>query len=410
MSVDPINTGKITEDEKSVLTVSQITGAVKRTLEENFGKIEVIGEISNFKAHVSGHWYFTLKDENAQINCTMWKGVNNYVFFSPEDGMKVIVSGRLTVYPPRGSFQIDVRSMKPAGEGELQAAFERLKKKLFDEGLFEESIKKKIPRLPEKIGIVTAKDGAAFKDMISVAKRRYPLAELIIAPAKVQGEGAAKDIAGKIDLLNKHGSADVIIIGRGGGSLEDLWAFNEEIVARAVFKSRIPVISGVGHEIDYTIADLVADLRAPTPTAAMEMATPNIDDIREFVEENLGVMRTNIEDKLENGKNKVDDIVKSYSFRKPENLLQINSQILDNYLLKFSSSFEKKIAKIRSRVELLSQIVSSHDSARILKKGYSLVKQNNNYITRAELLNLSSQFEIMFYDKEIKIDHDKEKK
>ena len=404
-----INIGPGIQDEESVLTVSQITGAVKRTLEENFGKIDVIGEISNFKAHVSGHWYFTLKDENAQINCTMWRGVNNYVFFSPEDGMKVIVSGRLTVYPPRGSFQIDVRSMKPAGEGELQAAFERLKKKLFDEGLFEESIKKKIPRLPERIGIVTAKDGAAFKDMISVAKRRYPLAELIIAPSKVQGEGAARDIAENIDRLNKLDNIDVIIIGRGGGSLEDLWAFNEEIVARAVFNSRIPVISGVGHEIDFTIADFVADLRAPTPTAAMELATPNMDDIINFIQDNLELMQANIQDRVKNSKNRIDDMLKSYSFRKPENLLQINSQALDNYLYKFSAAFEKKITKIRSRVDLLSQIVNSHDSGRILKKGYSLVKQNNNYITRAELLNLSTQFEIQFYDKEIKIDHDKEK-
>jgi exodeoxyribonuclease VII large subunit len=405
-----INIGPENRDEESVLTVSQITGAVKRTLEENFGRIDVIGEISNFKAHVSGHWYFTLKDENAQISCTMWRGVNNYVFFSPEDGMKVIVSGRLTVYPPRGSFQIDVRSMKPAGEGELQAAFERLKKKLYDEGLFEESIKKKIPRLPERIGIVTAKDGAAFRDMISVAKRRYPIAELIIAPSKVQGEGAAQDIAEKLGLLNKLDDIDVIIIGRGGGSLEDLWAFNEEIVARAVFNSRVPVISGVGHEIDFTITDFAADLRAPTPTAAMELATPNLEDIINFIRENLEVMQTNLEDKLKNSKNKIDDILKSYSFRKPENLLQINSQVLDNYLYKFSSSFEKKITKIRNRVDLLSQMVNSHDSARILKKGYSLVKQNNNYITRAELLNLSTQFEIQFYDKEIKIDHDKEKK
>jgi exodeoxyribonuclease VII large subunit len=340
----------------------------------------------------------------------MWKGVNSSVFFSPQDGMKIVVTGKLSVYPPRGSYQIDVRSMKPAGEGELQAAFERLKKKLSDEGLFDESIKKKIPRLPQKIGIVTAKDGAAFKDMISVAKRRYPLAELIIAPSKVQGEGAAEEIAFNIRQLNDHGGIEVIIVGRGGGSLEDLWAFNEEIVARAIFEANIPIISGVGHEIDFTIADFVADLRAPTPTAAMELATPFINDILNFIEENLESMGRSIDDIMNSGSNIVENILNSYSFRKPETLLQINSQTLDNYLYKLGITFEHKISKIESRVELLSQIVSSHDSKRILKKGYSLVKQNNNYIARAELLKLRKPFEIQFYDKEIKIDHDKEKK
>jgi exodeoxyribonuclease VII large subunit len=397
-------------EKNSILTVSQITGEVKRALEENFGRINVLGEISNFKAHVSGHWYFTLKDENAQISCTMWRGVNNQVIFSPQDGMKVIVSGKLTVYPPRGSYQIDVRSMKAAGEGELQAAFERLKKKLFEEGLFDDSIKKKIPQIPEKIGIVTAKDGAAFRDMISVAGRRYPLAELIIAPSKVQGEGAAEDIAKNIRLLNEHGSIDVIIIGRGGGSLEDLWAFNEEIVARAVFNSKVPVISGVGHEIDFTIADFVADLRAPTPTAAMEIATPNMDDIQNFIEEKLQSIGANAEYKLKSFSDEISSIQNSYAFRKPENLLHISAQTLDNYLYKFNTSFENKISKIRNKVELLLQIVSSHDSKRILKKGYSLVKQNNNYITRSNLLKLSAPFEIQFYDNQIKFDHGKEKK
>lgn len=396
--------------DNRVLTVSQITNAVKRTIEENFSHVEVVGEISNFKSHVSGHWYFTLKDEGAQINCTMWKNLNSNVFFSPQDGMKIVVSGRLSVYPPRGSYQIDVRSMKPAGEGELQAAFERLKKKLHAEGLFDDDVKKSIPKLPERIGIVTAKDGAAFRDMISVVKRRYPLAELVIAPSKVQGEGAAEEIANSIQTLNKRGNTDVIIICRGGGSLEDLWAFNEEVVARAIYKSRVPIISGVGHEIDFTIADFTADLRAPTPTAAMELATPLIDDILNFIKVNLQSMGSNLSDRIRNSSVQIDNILNSYSFRKPENILQINSQTLDNYLYKFGVIFETKIARIKSRVDLLAQIVSSHDSGRILQKGYSLVKQNNKYITRSESLKLGAPFQIKFYDKEIKIDDDKEKK
>ncbi|MCB0749972.1 MAG: exodeoxyribonuclease VII large subunit, partial [Ignavibacteriae bacterium] len=207
-----------------------------------------IGEISNFKAHVSGHWYFTLKDKNAQISCTMWRGVNNYVFFTPQDGMKVILTGKVTVYPPRGNYQLDVRSMKPAGEGELQKAFEALKRKLFEEGLFDEERKKTIPVYPNKIGVVTGSDTAAFKDMLSVAARRFPLVKILIAPARVQGEGAAEAIVHSIEELNKIKDVDVIIISRGGGSLEDLWAFNEEIVVRAAASSSIPLISAVGHE------------------------------------------------------------------------------------------------------------------------------------------------------------------
>ena len=202
-----------------ILTVSELTNQIKLSLEDNFSQISIVGEISNFKAHVSGHWYFNLKDSNAVINCTMWKGLNSYVFFTPQDGMKIIVSGRITVYPPRGNYQFDVKSMKPAGIGELQAAFELLKQKLAAEGLFKDEFKKPIPVFPEKIGIVTAIDGAAVKDMISVAKRRFPLVELIIASSQVQGSGAAETIAGSIRLLNERNDIDVIIVGRGGENL-----------------------------------------------------------------------------------------------------------------------------------------------------------------------------------------------
>ena len=279
----------MSEIQDQIFSVSEITKSIKFILESTFEKISIEGEISNFKAHGSGHWYFNLKDEGAVINCTMWKGVNNYVFFTPEDGMKIIVTGRITVYPPRGSYQIDVRSMKPAGVGELQAAFERLKKKLFEEGLFDEESKKAIPTFPKKIGLITAADGAAVKDMISVAERRFPLVELLIAPTKVQGAGAAENIVNNIRKLNLLKDIDVIILARGGGSIEDLWAFNEEIVARAIYKSKIPIISGVGHEVDFTIADFVADLRAPTPSVAMELATPDIEELKNFIKDSYSV-------------------------------------------------------------------------------------------------------------------------
>ncbi len=275
----------MSEVKEQIYSVSDITKSIKFILESTFEKINIEGEISNFKAHGSGHWYFSLKDEGAVINCTMWKGVNNYVFFTPEDGMKVTITGRITVYPPRGSYQIDVRSMKPAGVGELQAAFERLKKKLFDEGLFDVEFKKNIPSLPKKIGLITAAEGAALRDMISVAERRFPALELLVVPTRVQGSGAAQNIVKNIKKLNSLKDIDVIILARGGGSLEDLWAFNEEIVARAIFSSKIPIITGIGHEVDFTMADFVSDLRAPTPSVAMELATPDIEEIKGFIKD-----------------------------------------------------------------------------------------------------------------------------
>jgi exodeoxyribonuclease VII large subunit len=220
--------------EQKILTVSQLTIGIKKALEEGFSDIIVTGELSNFKAHGSGHWYFNMKDSNAALCCTMWKGMNSYVFFTPRDGMNVVAHGRITLYPPRGQYQLEVRALRPAGVGELQAAFELLKQKLAEEGLFNAERKRDIPYFPVKIGIVTASDGAAINDMISVARRRYPLVEIILAPARVQGAGAAESVSKCIQELNRRKDIDVIIVARGGGSIEDLWAFNEEKVARAI--------------------------------------------------------------------------------------------------------------------------------------------------------------------------------
>lgn len=386
-----------------VLSVSEITGLIKQTLEESFSEVSVIGEISNFKAHVSGHWYFTLKDSNAQISCTMWRGVNNYVFFTPQDGMKVIIGGRVTVYPPRGNYQIDVRSMKPAGVGELQAAFEKLKQKLSAEGLFDDQFKKPIPKFPQTIGIVTAIDGAAFQDMKSIAARRYPLVELIIAQCKVQGEGAAADIAKNIKLLNQQKDIDLIIIGRGGGSLEDLWAFNEEVVARAIFDSRIPIISAVGHEIDYTISDFVADLRAATPSAAMELATPDKDELFAFISEFSYYFPEKMLEIISNYKEEISQSVSSYGFRLPQDLISSKSQQLDNLIYRFQNNYESKLTAVKNRLQLLESKVESHNIDNVLKKGFAIVKQEKNFVTRKKNLMLEKSFEIKFYDGEVKI-------
>ena len=387
----------------NALTVSELTKQIKQTLEENFSEISVIGEISNFKAHVSGHWYFNLKDSNAVISCTMWKGLNNYVFFTPQDGMKIIVSGRITVYPPRGSYQIDVRSMKPAGAGELQAAFEMLKRKLADEGLFDEALKKPIPALPQKIGIVTAKDGAAFQDMISVAERRFPLVELVIAPAQVQGSGAAESIVESLKLLNKQKDIDVIVVARGGGSIEDLWAFNEEIVAREIFASKIPVITGIGHEVDFTIADFVADLRAPTPSAAMEIATPDKNDFFVFIDEFSYNSSEKLESLCQENKLKITRILQSYGFRFPSDLVKKHAQLTDNFIYKILNGIDKKFAEIQNKVFLLSKIIDSNSVQKTLKMGFVLVNQDSRFVKRAANLNEMKPATLKFFDGEIEI-------
>ncbi len=388
-------------NEVQILTVSELTKEIRRTLEESFEQISVIGEISNFKSHVSGHWYFSLKDADAVINCTMWKGFNQYVFFTPQDGMKIIVNGKLTVYPPRGSYQLDIRSMKPAGLGELQEAFEKLKKKLEAEGLFDEKFKKAIPVFPQKIGIVTAIDGAAFKDLISVAKRRFPLVEILITPARVQGSGAAESIVYGIKRLNENPDIDVIIVARGGGSIEDLWAFNEEIVARAIFKSKIPIISGVGHEVDFTIADYVADLRAPTPSVAMEIVTPDVIDIENFVNDFLSESSSNIEKLIEERKEDVAAFFSSYSFRIPMDILNRKSQQVDISTGKILQSVNKFSMIYDNKISLLSKTLESYDVKRVLKRGFVLVKQNSKFVTRASKFNKDKKARLKFFDGEV---------
>ncbi|HEY4754507.1 MAG TPA: exodeoxyribonuclease VII large subunit [Ignavibacteriaceae bacterium] len=385
------------------ISVSELTKLIKLTLEENFSEVSVVGEISNFKAHVSGHWYFNLKDANAVISCAMWKGLNSMVFFTPQNGMKIIVGGRITVYPPRGSYQIDVRMLKPAGVGELQAAFEMLKRKLADEGLFDEIHKKPIPSFPKKIGIVTAKDGAAFQDMISVAERRFPLVEMVISPTRVQGSGAAESIVESLKLLNKQNDIDLIIVARGGGSIEDLWAFNEEIVAREIFASKIPIVTGIGHEVDFTIADFVADLRAPTPSAAMEIATPNKDDFFVFINEFSYNSSEKLEELCNENRRKVNQILNSYGFRYPIDLVRKKSQLTDNLIYKILHGIDKKFVYYKNKVLLKSKIIESQSVHKNLKKGYVIVNQDSHYVKRAINLEQNKPALLKFFDGDVEI-------
>jgi exodeoxyribonuclease VII large subunit len=389
--------------DTQIISVSDLTKEIKFTLEENFSRVSVIGEISNFKSHYSGHWYFNLKDSDAVINCTMWKGFNNLVFFTPQDGMKVILNGKITVFPPRGNYQIDVRSIKPAGMGELQEAFEKLKAKLEAEDLFDEDYKKQIPTFPKKIGIVTAIGSAALNDMISVAERRYPVVKLIISPAKVQGSGAAETIVKSIKKLNSLNDIDIIIVSRGGGSIEDLWAFNEEMVARAIFKSKIPVISGVGHEIDFTIADYAADLRAPTPSVAMELATPNIDEIFAFINDFNYYTTQNLVSRINETKSQTLALINSYGFRTTSDLIRRRTQDIDFNLSNLVQKIEGKFLEKKHRVLLLKKAVELNDVNKALKRGFVLVKQNSKFVTRAAQYNKSDSADLQFTDGIIKV-------
>jgi exodeoxyribonuclease VII large subunit len=386
-----------------LLSVSELTGRIKLSLEENFSQINVLGEISNFKAHISGHWYFNLKDANAVISCTMWKGLNSYVFFTPQDGMKIIVSGRITVYPPRGNYQLDVRSMKPSGIGELQAAFEALKRKLDSEGLFGEQYKKPIPVFPQKIGIVTAIDGAAFRDMVSVAQRRFPLVEILIAPARVQGSGASESIVESIRQLNQQTGIDVIIVGRGGGSIEDLWAFNEEIVARAIFESKIPIITGIGHEVDFTIADFVADLRAPTPSAAMEIATPNKEDFFNLIRDFSSNATVSLIKHISELKDQIQNAITSHGFKMPLDLMRRKSQQLDFIVYRVFQNINNKLITNSNKLSILSNIIESHNIQKTLKKGFVLVKQDSVIVKRAANFDGNKEAVLKFYDSDIVI-------
>ena len=321
--------GHVPAEQPHVYTVTEITRDVRAILEAAFETAWIEGEISNFRQAASGHAYFVLKDDKAQIKCVLFRGQRMGVKFTPEDGDQVLLLGRVTVYEARGDYQVIVEAMEPKGLGALQKAFEQLKEKLAKEGLFDESRKKTLPEVPWKIGVVTSSTGAAIRDMIHVIRRRNPKMSILLYPAKVQGEGAAEEIARGIEELNKRKDVDVLIVGRGGGSIEDLWAFNEEVVARAIAKSKIPVVSAVGHEIDFTVADFVADLRAPTPSAAAELVVPKLNDLVADLQYLTNQMIERMEEDIEDYRERLRYLIDRRFFREPRHILEAPAQRLD---------------------------------------------------------------------------------
>lgn len=388
-------------EEKKVLSVSEITNLIKLALENSFPQVWVQGEISNSKLHTSGHFYFTLKDEGAQMSAVMWRGRVSNLLFKPEDGMKVIARGSITVYPPRGNYQIDVVQIQPLGVGELQLAFERLKKKLAEEGLFEADHKKSIPEYPERIGIVTSVTGAALQDIRSVLSRRFPALDVILYPVRVQGAGAAEEIAEAIREMNRYGEVDVMIVGRGGGSLEDLWAFNEEVVARAIYASKIPVISAVGHEIDFSVADFVADLRAPTPSAAAELVVRDRTELLDILRNLCYTMRQNLEDRLDSLRDRIQSLLSSYSFNKPKDLLRQSAQRVDELERGLMLAITHHQELSRGLQLSLHQQLEALSPKRVLGRGYAMVRKDGEVVTSAKRLYEGEQAVIQFHDGDV---------
>ena len=355
--------------ERAVITVSELTKRIKHALETGFASVTVEGEISNFKLHSSGHMYFALKDSGATISAVCWRSRVQFLPFLPEDGMKVIATGRISVYEIRGNYQLDVTSLRPMGLGQLQMAFEKLKRRLGAEGLFDEAHKKPIPEFPERVGIVTAETGAALQDVLHILRRRFPGIEVILAPTLVQGAGAAVAIATALDELNKFSAVDVIIVCRGGGSLEDLWAFNEEVVARAIFRSRIPIISAIGHEVDFTIADFVSDLRAPTPSAAAELVVRDRFTLLEIVRDFWYNMHENVQSLLNYRKERVEHLLRSYSFNKPIDLLRQRSQRVDELERTMIAGMTHRISLLKARTESNKRQLNDVDPKDVVRRG-----------------------------------------
>jgi exodeoxyribonuclease VII large subunit len=337
------------------LSVSELTARIKRLLEPRFGEVWVEGELSNFKPYASGHCYFTLKDADAQLSCVLWRTAVSRLKFRPQDGAKVLARGRLSVYEPRGNYQLVVDRLEPTGIGALAAAFEALKEKLAREGLFEAARKKPLPSLPQRIGLVTSLHGAAIRDLLKVILARWPRMTLILAPVRVQGEGAAQEIAQAIAELNRLQAVDVMIVGRGGGSMEDLWAFNEEVVARAIAASRIPVISAIGHEIDFTIADFVADLRAATPSHAGELVVPVLADLEAHLRRLQQELPAGLLTRLRLARARLNTLSRSWSLRDPRQRVEHARQGLDELQERMDLALQQRLHLARVRLQHLER-------------------------------------------------------
>jgi exodeoxyribonuclease VII large subunit len=406
--------------ERPISTPSEVNRRVKQVIEGEFDDLWVRGEISNFTRAASGHLYFSLKDPGAQIRCVMWKGNAQRLRFQPGNGVEVEIRGNLSVYEPRGEYQLVAAEMSPAGLGALYVALEALKKKLAAEGLFDPARKREIPAFPRVVGLVTSPTGAAVRDLIRVARRRWPGLRLVLAPTRVQGEGSAAEIARAIELMNAWGVPDVLIVGRGGGSLEDLWAFNEEVVVRAIAASRIPTVSAVGHEVDVTLSDLAADVRAATPSNAAELVVPDAREWTERVRRLGRQLDRGMLESLRLRRRRIESITATHGFKRPRDFLAQQSQRVDDLARRLAMGTERRLtdagrrvaeldrrrvpalrnrlAQSRARLERLSGQLGSLDPTAVLSRGYALVlrEAGDRVVTNAAELNREDRLTLQF--------------
>lgn len=372
------------------ITVTDLNKYIKGRIDndEMLNNVLVKGEISNFKNHYTGHMYFTLKDENSLIKCVMFKTYTTHLSFMPKDGMKVIVLGGVSVFERDGVYQIYAKAMKEDGLGNLYVAYEELKNKLSNEGLFDEKYKKSIPFMPKTIGVLTSNTGAVIRDIINVSTRRNPNVNIRLYPVPVQGSGAGEKIAEGIEFMNKNKLADVLIIGRGGGSIEDLWPFNEEVVARAIFNSKIPIISAVGHETDFTIADFVADLRAPTPSAAAELAVANIDDVRENLRAYNNRYKVSLKKKIELMKMSYEKCMTRQAFKNPTQKINEQYMLIDMKVKSLQNSILLKIKEDKTKFVKEVAKLDALSPLKTLTRGYSIISKQDGRIAK-EVKDLS---------------------
>ena len=370
-------------ESQEIFTVSGLNREVRFLLEGSFPLLWVEGEISNFAAPNSGHWYFSLKDASAQVRCAMFKPQQRKINFTPKDGTQVIAKARVSLYEGRGEYQLIVEHIEDVGEGKLRLAFDALKKKLHEEGLFQDAYKKPLPAYPKCIGVITSATGAAIRDILSVLKRRYPCVPIIIYPTLVQGNTAAGFIVEALRKANVRKECDVLLLARGGGSLEDLWPFNEETVARAIFQSEIPIISGVGHEVDFTIADFVADLRAPTPSAAAELATPDSQELLQALAQKSLSLQNTMQNKLALWQKQLAWMNKHLQQQHPKRRLREQTQRLDFYEMTLQRLQKDKLSQLKSRIETLKAQLQSVTPKHRLKNLNQTLQQQwqnlNNY-------------------------------
>ena len=382
------------------ITVSDLNKYMKEKIAEDeyLNNILIKGEISNFKNHYTGHMYFTLKDEKSLIKCIMFKSYATKLTFMPKDGMKVMILGSVSVFERDGVYQIYARAMEEDGLGDLYTKYQELKKRLEQQGLFEEEHKMKIPMMPRVIGVLTSQTGSVIRDIINVSTRRNPNVYIRLLPVPVQGEGAAEKISNGIEYMNKNKLADVLILARGGGSLEDLWPFNEEIVAHSIYNSEIPIISAVGHETDFTIADFVADLRAPTPSAAAELAVPDIYEVKRKIETYQDRLRNSLIKKLELMNLRYEKCMSSSVFKEPLRKINDNYIKLDNCIKQIENSIKVKHEKEKTKyIELIAKL-DALSPLKTLYRGYSITEKNNKVIKRKEELKTNDLIEIRFVD------------